>query len=133
MFIDRMLNQNQTPVLEQMMRFTESRQSLLAEDIANVSTPNFRQKDLSVEQFQKQLSEKTAEQATAAPGEVDFNNISMDTQNPNDGILFHDGNNRSIEKLMTDQAKNALMHNVAVELLRQQYQTMDMALKEKPG
>jgi hypothetical protein len=32
---------------------------------------------------------------------------------------------------MSDQAKNALMHNVAIELLRQQFQTMELALKER--
>ena len=45
----------------------------------------------------------------------------MDVQNPANGILFHDGNNRSMEQLMSDQAKNALMHNLAIELLRNQY------------
>ena len=133
MFVDRLLNQDSTPVLEEMLRFTESRQSLLAEDIVNVSTPNYRQKDLSLDEFQTHLREKTAEQAEAPAGEVNFNDISLDTQNPTDNILFHDGNNRSIEKLMTDQAKNALMHNVAAELLRQQYQVMNEALSEKPG
>jgi flagellar basal-body rod protein FlgB len=47
-------------------------------------------------------------------------------------VLFHDGNNRSMEQLMSDQAKNALMHNLAVELLRRQFATLNMALTEKP-
>ena len=34
---------------------------------------------------------------------------------------------------MTDQAKNAMMHNLAVELLRKQFQAMEMALKERVG
>jgi hypothetical protein len=34
---------------------------------------------------------------------------------------------------MTDNAKNALMHNLVVELLRRQYATMSMALKEQPS
>jgi flagellar basal body rod protein FlgB len=46
-------------------------------------------------------------------------------------MLFHDGANRSMEQLESDQAKNALMHNVAIELLRQQFQTMELALKER--
>ena len=33
---------------------------------------------------------------------------------------------------MSDQAKNALMHNLVIELLRKQFQTMEMALKDKP-
>ena len=38
-------------------------------------------------------------------------------------MLFHDGDNRSMEQLMSDQAKNALMHNLVIELLRKQFQT----------
>jgi flagellar basal body rod protein FlgB len=32
---------------------------------------------------------------------------------------------------MSDFAKNALMHNMAVEMLRKQYSMMEMALKER--
>jgi hypothetical protein len=37
-----------------------------------------------------------------------------------------------MEQLMSDQAKNALMHNFVIELLRKQFQTMEMALKDRP-
>jgi len=102
MFLDRLLNQGSSPVLEQLLRFTDARQRLLGEDIVNASTPNFIQKDLSPE-----------------------------IQHPQRGMLFHDGNNRSMDQLMSEQAKNALMHSMAVELLRQQYTTMEMALRER--
>ena len=47
-------------------------------------------------------------------------------------MLFYDGQARSMEQLMSDQAKNAMMHNLAIELLRKQYQAMEMALKDRP-
>ena len=53
-------------------------------------------------------------------------------EEPEKGMLFHDGTNRSAEQLMTDQAKNALMHNLAIELLRNQFQQLEMAIKERP-
>ena len=130
MFVDRLLNQGPNPILEQMLQFTEKRQDLLADNIANVSTPNYRQKDLSTENFQEMLSERTSAAEEAAPGTTDFSDISAEIEHPRRGILFHDGNNRSMEQLMSDNAKNALLHNLVVELLRRQYQTMDMALKE---
>ena|ERR1700722_3522780 len=133
MFIDRMLNQDSSPLLEQWLRFTDARANLLGEDIVNASTPGYAQKDLSVEAFQKQLADKLQESKSASPGATDFDEISLDARSPAGGILFHDGNNRSMEQLMTDQAKNALMHNLAVELLRRQFATLTMALTEKPG
>jgi hypothetical protein len=36
-----------------------------------------------------------------------------------------------MEQLMTDQAKNALLHNVAIELLRKQFGALEAALKER--
>ena len=132
MFIDRMINQGSTPLLEQWLKFTDTRQDLLAEDVVNVSTPGFVEKDMSLPEFQKELAAKEQEAEQGAPGAVDFGDISMDVQHPK-GLLFHDGNNRSMEQLMSDQAKNALMHNLAVELLRRQFMTLDMAIKEKPA
>jgi flagellar basal-body rod protein FlgB len=129
-YLDRLLNQGSVPVLEQFAQFTDARQSLLGEDIANVSTPNFIQKDMSVEQFQQVLREKVQQEGSAAPGSVSFDNISMDIQNPRNGILFHDGNNRSMEQLMSEQAKNALMHNLAIELLKNQYSQLETAIRE---
>lgn len=133
MILDRLLNQGCSPVLEQWLNFTDARQRLLGEDIVNASTPNYVQKDLSLDQFQKLLQKKVQQQESAGPGGVQFDDISMAIEHPRRGILFHDGNNRSMEQLMTDQAKNALMHSLAVELLRDQYSILDMALKERVG
>jgi flagellar basal-body rod protein FlgB len=130
MYLDRLLNQGNEPVLEKWLEFTDARQRLLSEDVANADTPGFVQKDLSVDQFQVLLTKKVKEQQSAAPGSVQFEDISMDIQHPTRDILFHDGNNRSMEQLMSDQAKNALMHSLAVELLRDQYSMMETALKE---
>jgi flagellar basal-body rod protein FlgB len=129
MYLDRLFNQGPMPVLEQELTFTDARQQLLAENIANMDTPGYQQKDMSVEGFQKMLRTKVSQAQSAAPGSVDFSDIKHEVENPESGILFHDGNNRSIEQMMTENAKNALMHNLVVELLRQQYQTMNMALK----
>jgi flagellar basal-body rod protein FlgB len=131
MFIERLLNQGNAPLLEQMLRFTEARHRLLMDNVANVSTPGYRQQDLSTERFQAALQERVEERNAAAPGSVGFNDIGADIEEPNSGILYHDGNNRSMEQLMSDNAKNALLHNMIVELLRKQFGAMEMALKER--
>ena len=131
MVLDRLLNQGPTPLLEQELQFTDARAQVIADNVANADTPGYQQKDLSVDAFQTMLREKVSEQATAPPGSVRFDDIKEEIDNPTSGILFHDGNNRSMEQMMTEQAKNALMHNLVVELLRQQYQTMQTALKER--
>jgi flagellar basal-body rod protein FlgB len=130
MYLDRLMNQGAVPVLEQFAQFTDARQNVLGEDIANVDTPNYVQKDMSLDQFQQVLSERVQQENSAAPGSVRFDDISTDIQNPANGILFHDGNNRSMEQLMSEQAKNALMHNLAIELLKNQYSQLETAIRE---
>src|SRR5690349_7734924 len=130
MYIERMLNDGNAPLLEQMLRFTTERHKLLAEDVVNVSTPGFRQKDLSVDKFQRLLSERLETRDRSPRGSVGFDDIGVDVENPTRNILFHDGNNRSMEQLMSDEAKNAMMHNMVVELLRKQFSELESALRE---
>lgn len=133
MFIERLLNQDSAPLLERMLKFTAARHRLIAENVVNIDTPNYRQKDLSVEKFQELLRRRIAGRDSSGPGAVGFDDIDAEIEHPRRNVLFHDGNNRSMEQLMTDQAKNAMMHNFVVELLRKQYSTMEMALRERVG
>ena len=130
MFLDKMFNEGSTPVLERMLQFTAARQKLIAENVVNISVPNYRQKDLSLEKFQAMLRDRIDDRDSSRSAR--FDDITAELEQPEHGILFHDGTNRSMEQLMTDQAKNALMHNLAIELLRKQFQAMELALKDKP-
>ena len=133
MFIERLLNQGNAPLLERVVQFTAARHRLIGENIVNISTPNYRQKDLSVEKFNELLSDRIDEKKDAPPGTVDFDDVKSEIETPQAGILFHDGNNRSVEHLMSDQAKNAMTHNLAIELLRRQFTSLKAALAERVG
>jgi flagellar basal-body rod protein FlgB len=130
MFIDEMVNQGAIPVIEQTLKFTSARQQLLEEDVANISTPGYLQKDLSPGKFQAVLRERLAAADDGQRGQ-DLGNLGVDVESPNNGILFHDGNNRSVEQLMSAGMKNALTHNLMIELLKKQFATMELALQQK--
>ncbi len=131
MFIERLMNQTSGPLLERYLQFAETRKRLLDENVANISTPGYRYKDLSESKFISHLRERAAERASSAPGSVGFDDIDSDLENPSAGILFHDQNNRSIEKLMSDISKNGMQYTMAIELLKKQYSQMEMALRER--
>ena len=131
MFIERLMNQTNAPLLEQVLQFTAARHRLIAENIANVDTPGYVQKDLDVRRFNAMLRHRVEERDQRSSGEIGFGDITSEVEHPTRGILFHDGNNRSMEQLASDQAKNAMLHNLVIELLRKQFAQMDMALKEK--
>ena len=129
MLIEGLMNRGNGALLEQVVNFASQRHKLILDNIANVDTPGYRQKDLSVERFSSMLRQRVDERRRT--GSASFDDISSSVENPVRGILFHDGNNRSMEQLATDIARNAMMHNLAIELLRKQFQQMDMALREK--
>jgi flagellar basal-body rod protein FlgB len=133
MFIDRLLNQGNAPVLEQVARFTETRHKLLADNIVNINTPGYRARDVSVKGFQRMLGDRVSQRNEAAPGSVRFDDVMPAAEDPRRGVLFHDGQTRSVEQLMSEFSKNALMHNMAVEMLRRQYSALEMALKLQPA
>src|SRR4051794_7749660 len=118
MFLERLLNQGSAPLLERWLQFTAARHRLIAEDVVNADTPNYRQKDLSLARFQKLLGDRIErrQQPGTPPGAVGFDDVKAEIEQPRHGLLYHDGNNRSMEQLMSDQAKNAMMHNLAIEL-----------------
>ena len=131
MFIERLLNQGNAPLLERVVDFASARHRLIAENVVNVDTPGYRQKDLSIEKFQAMLRDRVDDRRENPLGATSFHDIRAELEHPQHGILFHDGNNRSMEHLMADQAKNALLHNVAIELLRKQFMSLENALKER--
>jgi len=56
--------------------------------VANISTPNYRQKDLSVDKFQAMLQARAAEKEDAPPGSVGFSDIGASVEEPTDSILL---------------------------------------------
>jgi flagellar basal-body rod protein FlgB len=133
MFIDRLLSGGNGPILEASVRFAAARHRLLAENIANVDTPGYLQRDLSVEKFQSMLADRIDRRDETSDGSVRFDDLGGELENETSGVLFHDGNNRSMEQLMSDSAKNALFHNMMLEMLRKQFATIELALKERVG
>jgi flagellar basal-body rod protein FlgB len=122
--------------------FAEARQSVLADNIANIDTPGYKARDLPLAEFQQMLARASEEsratggplrfQSTrgvdvAADGNMTFTPVEREENN----ILFHDQGNRSIETEMSEIVKNALMHRVAVEVLRKQYETLEVAIRER--
>ena len=131
MFIERLINQGNAPLLARTLEFTAARHRLIAENVVNVDTPGYVQRDMSLEKFQAMLRDRVAMRRDGPPGATSFDDLSGELENPERGILFHDGNNRSMEQLMSDQAKNALMHNMVVELLKKQFASLENALRER--
>lgn len=123
--------------LEQVLGFTEARHEVLVDNVANLDTPGYRMRDLSVPEFQRRLKAALADRTAGARsslawqgarrGDDPFEAVAATRQH----IVFHDGNNRSIERQVVELTKNGMLHNMAVEILASQYHLLQAAISER--
>jgi flagellar basal-body rod protein FlgB len=138
--IEGMFDSGSLPVLERVVQFTSARQTALANDIANISTPYYKPRDLSTKEFQAELR-RAIEQRREEGGALQLKNTQQVTfgedelkarsQPSNQGILFHDQNNRDVDRLMQSVAENALTHMATLRLMNQEFSVLQMAIRER--
>ncbi len=144
MIFENLLNRGTLPVLQQVMSFTETRHIVLANNVSNLDTVDFKMQDLPTDEFiaalDKAINRRSGRGAGAPLEMKNTKNLSWDSQGrlkagkidvADNNILFHDNNNRFVEKQMTEMSKNAMLHNIASELLRGQYGKLSMAISGK--
>ncbi len=131
--------------LEMSVRFAGARQRVIASNVANISTPNHIPYDLSPEAFQKSLraavERRRAESGQAGRLRLESNDemrierdgdIRFNPRTASGNILFHDRNNRDLERLMQANAENVGAFRVAIDLLRTRYEVVRSAIAERP-
>jgi flagellar basal-body rod protein FlgB len=143
MFLEGLINRTSVPILEKLASFTEARQRMLADNIANIDTPGFRTRHLSMESFQNALQEASRNRATDPSWRLEFPDSSefdvdtdgflrvFPTLEGRGNILFHDHSNQNVEQQMSLVAKNAYAHNMAVELLRHEFNGLTQAVRQR--
>ncbi len=149
MFIDGLINADSLQVLEASAQFAARRQGVLVHNIANFSTPNFQQKSLSVAGFQQQLADAIDQRRARFGGqrgdleikdsrEVGFSRdasgqirLRVSAQTPSGNILFHDRNDRDLERSMADLAETVASFRVATDLFRTRIQLLQGAISER--
>lgn len=142
--MDGLFNQGSMPVLERLAQFTGRRQRVIADNIANLSTPGYRTTDLDPAAFQATLrraidERRASGQAAARPfmpadtQQVKFtpDNLEVAPAPSRDGILFHDRNDRDLDRMMQRLAENTMTHNMAIELLRNQFSILRTAISQR--
>ncbi len=145
MYLEQLTTAGALPALEMTMRFSAQRQRLIAHNIANLDTPNFIQKDVSVGKFQATLDKAIRERRSRTGGMTGHlawqetsemrrgrkGQLQLTPETPGSGVLFHDRNNRDIERLMQSLVETAGAFKTAVALHRSQKLLLDMAISQR--
>ena len=140
MLIEGFLNRGAVGVLEQVLSFTEKRHAVLANNVSNFDTVGYKAADLEAKSFYGELRRAAAQRAHRG-GVLKFqsrgglrwgryNRLEVEpVEVRENNILFHDQNNRFVEKQMHAMSKNALRHQVVNEMLRQEYSLLETAIR----
>jgi len=143
MWCTRLFSGGSIATLEQLAAFTEARHRVLANNIANVDTPGFKARDLSPEAFEQQLRRALGSRPSSrAPLVLESSSqVWMDGEGrlafapqevAHNHVLFHDENNRSVEKMMASMAKNQMIQQVSTRLLAHEFQMLQLAVRGRP-
>ena len=145
MFITNLAESGATPALVKTMAFNEARLQMIAENVANSTTPGYRTKQLDTNAFQQSLRE-AFEKRSRAPHrpfvvrsgrEVatdDHGTLEVTPSlSPAENVLFHDGTNMSIERQMADLAETGMMHDLATTLLGGRFHALRAAIRGRAG
>jgi flagellar basal-body rod protein FlgB len=138
--------------LQQSVEFTERRHSILAGNIANMDTPGYKTRDLSVDNFQQSLkslisaegetgSNSMSRLAALSPGNPKYSQYGETADISNKQaieqvrdsmkqVVYQDGSDDSLEMQVTQIAKNQSMHSMAIALMKSQFKMLQMAISE---
>lgn len=127
------------------MQFAGQRHRIIANNIANLSTPEFRPADVSVEEFQAELgraidARDAADNAEPASFSLQSTNevIVKDDQSltlrpspTGENLMFHDQNDRNVERVMQDLVENFMAFRTAAQFLRSRLDLITTAIRER--
>ena len=126
------------PVLQEVVNFSQARHTVLAGNIANMDTPGYKVRDLSVDDFQSRLQQAIEErrQPTTPSQPLSPGDVGLSSSEPlaeaaknSKTILHHDQNNVGIEHQATEMVKkNQMQHNMALALMVKQFRLLETAV-----
>lgn len=147
MFLNQLNSAGALPALEMTMRFAGQRQRLIAHNVANLETPNFQPMDVSPRKFQRMLADAIDERRDrngGASGNLSWNEtgevqrgrsdphaLRLDPRTASSNIMFHDRNNRDLERTMQAMVENAAAFRVAGDLMRSRVALLRETISER--
>jgi flagellar basal-body rod protein FlgB len=114
---------NIVDLLESAIRAESLRQKAIANNIANIETPQYRRVDVKF----KELLAKAIE----SPGSVDIKDLEAELHEPQNTPVNSNGNDVNFESEIGDMVKNSLRHEAYVRLLSKTYKQIELAINTR--
>lgn len=119
---------NSIHLLENSLAYSSLKQKVIANNIANVDTPNYKAQEVS---FKTELDRATLHANRSDDRHFEFkrgsSNIEINTRRTTS--YNHNGNNVDIDKEMADMAQNQIYYNVLVDRMNGKFNALKEVLK----
>jgi len=141
MWIERLTGSRLIHALELTAQFAEQRHRVLAENVANIDTPDYHTRRLDATEFEAALRQALQQAGRSGTERLELRGkaqvsttpdgrlVARPAVEPAPNILFHDGRNALLEELMTDVQENALRYSLATRLLRSRFEALLTAIR----
>ncbi|GJQ28182.1 MAG: flagellar basal-body rod protein FlgB [Phycisphaerae bacterium] len=145
MLIQDLATSGALPSLTATLAVAGQRQRMLTHNIANIDTPDFQPRDLDIPAFRRELAAAIDRRREATGGlggpldirptrDVSFDEHERVTFTPrmaSGGVLYHDRNNRDVERLMQGLAENSLTFRMTTDLIRREHDLLRVAISQR--
>jgi flagellar basal-body rod protein FlgB len=124
-----------TQALAASLKYRQMRQELIASNIANAETPNYKAKKIDFEDALARALDVDGEQTLKTTdsrhfnvGGGGFNNLKPEVYEESNGIVSLDGNTVDRDSEMADMAENKIMYDASVQLLNKKLGLLKYAI-----
>jgi flagellar basal-body rod protein FlgB len=135
--INSLFDNSMVPYLSETVQFAQMRHNILAGNVANLDTPGYKTRDLSVQSFQELLADAIQarherQESLTSPllGNGDLDPLS-EVKPAMNSILRHDDANVGLEQQILEISKNNMMHNMAISIMNNQFQLLQTMISER--
>ncbi|WP_445488265.1 flagellar basal body rod protein FlgB [Niallia sp. 03133] len=112
--------------LENALNYSNMKQKVIAQNIANVDTPNYKAKEVS---FKKSLTSALEANKTEAK-HMDFTRTNSEfVASKKNDTYSNSGNSVDVDKEMTDLATNQIYYNALIERINGKFNTLENVIR----
>ncbi|MDN4607470.1 flagellar basal body rod protein FlgB [Sporosarcina highlanderae] len=117
-------------LLERGLNFSSAKGKVIAQNIANVDTPNYKAKSVSFKELLHESSSSSLRAYRTNELHLDFtSNVSTNGIKSLDFRYRHNGNGVDMEKEQADLAANQIYYNALVDRLNGKFNTLQNVIK----
>jgi len=132
--IDKLVSR--TKLIEKALDASWYRNEAIAQNIANIDTPNYKRKDVAFEEYLADYRKKDFEGIRTDERHIKLGKQNIDNVNPTLTIdnknleMRLDGNNVDIDNEMALMAQNSLKYNTLIERISSNFRSIRSVIKE---